>query len=330
VAWGRGPGGGGGGGPPLAAVAAGIAVALAAGALGVPGAETLPRITLPPGGLAGAFAPPDPAAVLSWPAVLGAALALGLVASVESLLTAAAADRMQSFAPRTDYNRELLAQGAANLVAGGLGGLPVSGVIVRTGANIHAGARTRWSSVLHGVWMVVALAAIPFALEEVPLAALAALLVLTGVKLASPAQALALWRARRSDAAIYGLTAVAIVATDLLTGIGAGFAAALFRLGWDVFRVHIDHHEADGTHRLSLRGIATFLHLPRLARALERVPPDAPVHVDIAGLHYMDEGVRDHIERWREERRAPPLSAALERREGGGPREQGSSAARSG
>ncbi len=293
---------------PLVGVLAGTAVAIGASALAHSGAATLPRVHLPEGGLLGAVAFLDLSGVASWPALLGAALALALVASLESLLTAAAADRMQTHAPRSNFDRELVAQGVGNAVAGAIGGMPITGVIVRTGANIFAGARTQLSAILHGGWVLLFVVAFPFVLDRIPLAALAAILIFTGFKLANPAEARALYAKRPSDAAVYAVTLTGVVATDLLTGIALGFAAKFIRLSWDVFHIRIEHREIEGRHSISLAGIATFLHLPRIARALERVPLGAPVVLRTDRLAYMDASICEHLETWRKERQSSAAS----------------------
>ena len=129
-----------------------------------------------------------------------------------------------------------------------------------------------------------------------------ALLVFVGVKLASPTIGIELHRKRPSDALIYAITILGIVAGSLLVGVAIGFAATLIRLGWDVLHVRIDHHETEEEHHITLSGIATFLHLPRIARALERAPSGKRVVVKTEELHYLDPHVKEQLEHWRAER----------------------------
>lgn len=157
--------------------------------------------------------------------VWAAAITLAFVASAESLLTAVAVDAMQQHAPRTNLDRELVAQGAGNIVCGCLGVLPITGVIVRSTANVLAGARTRLSTILHGVWLLVFVAVFPNVLLHVPVASLAAILVYTGWKLMKPQAALELARFGRGEVLTYLDTLTVVVVVDLLT-------ALLVGLGW--------------------------------------------------------------------------------------------------
>ena len=132
-----------------------------------------------------------------WGAIVVAVITIALIASVESLLTAVSIDRMHN-GPRTDFNRELIGQGAANIVSGTVGGLPVTGVIVRSSTNVNAGAKSRASTIMHGFWIL--LFTIPFAelVEEIPTAALAGLLIVIGIQLLKPAHIETAMKQRRS------------------------------------------------------------------------------------------------------------------------------------
>ena len=181
----------------------------------------MPRVDLP-GGLLDAIAfPLLPQG--DWAALAGGMLTVALIASVESLLSAVAVDRMHT-GPRTKVDRELLGQGAANTMSGMLGGLPVTGVIVRSSANVAAGARTRLSAVLHGVWIAVFALLLAGLVEMIPLAALAGLLVVVGAKLVDRADI----RAARDhgELIVYVGTVVGVLALNLLEGVGIGLALA--------------------------------------------------------------------------------------------------------
>ncbi len=155
-----------------------------------------------------------------------AAFTLAVIASAESMLCTASVDCLHG-GEKSDYNRELGAQGVGNLVSGLLGGLPVTGVVVRSSANIDAGAKTRWSAVLHGVWLLVAMALLPFVLEKIPICSLAALLVVTGWKLIDWKAARKLWKCDRTNFLLFAVTVFLVVATDLLTGVAAGVVLAI-------------------------------------------------------------------------------------------------------
>jgi len=162
---------------------------------------------------------------LSQPAVWGSGVALGVVASAEALLSASAVDGLHD-GPRTDHDRELVAQGVGNLVAGLLGALPVTGVIVRSSANVQAGATTRLPAMGHALALLVLVAALPSVLGLIPTAALAAVLVRTGAGLLSPAKLAAFWRDDRAAAAAFAITAGAVVSVGLLEGVLLGLATA--------------------------------------------------------------------------------------------------------
>ncbi|MFJ9690823.1 SulP family inorganic anion transporter [Kitasatospora sp. NPDC101183] len=244
-------------------------------------------------------------AALGSAGVLGTALAFALIASAESLFSAAAVDRLHE-GPRTDYDRELLAQGVGNTVCGFLGALPMTAVIVRSAANVQAGARTKASRVLHGVWLLLFAALFPAALSAIPLAALAGVLVHAGAKLV-PLRALRpLWRADRGEAAILTVTAVAIVVTNLLEGVLLGLLLAVLKSAWDTSHLTIavaDPDPADGTVRVTLIGNATFLRLPRLLETLEslaELPADRPVRLDLSGVRHLDHACHSALEQWQE------------------------------
>lgn len=181
------------------------------------------RIALP-ASLAQAIAPVGAESLRSLlsPALLGAALSVALIASVESLLSAAAVDRMLGGQKHSDYSRELIAQGTGNLVCGALGALPMTGVIVRSAANVRAGARTRLSSILHAVWLLALVVFAPGLLRLVPTASLAGVLVVVGLRLVSPGHVRALAREGRVPVALYAITLACILATNLLTGVVVG------------------------------------------------------------------------------------------------------------
>ncbi|WP_158840690.1 SulP family inorganic anion transporter [Saccharothrix deserti] len=229
--------------------------------------------------------------------VLGAMLTFALVASAESLFSAAAVDRMHS-GPRTRYDKELVAQGVGNTVCGVLGALPMTAVIVRSASNVDAGARTRLSRVLHGAWLLVFVVLLPDVLSYVPLAVLAALLVQAGWKLLAPRQVLDLARADRAEAAVLVLTAGLIVLTDLLTGTLVGLLAAVVKTAWDMSRltVTVTAHGEDH-HHVAVRGNATFLKLPGLLETLEALP-DSRVRVDLTGVHHLDQACGQAIDHW--------------------------------
>jgi carbonic anhydrase len=167
--------------------------------------------------------------------VLFMSIGLGftLVASAESLLTARATDVLvrernsQDSEKSSDLNRELIAQGAGNITSGILGGLPLTGVIVRSSANVDAGAKTRWSAVLHGSWILLFILLAPVLLSKIPLTVLASILVVTGVKLLKFREMMRTFRTDRVDGMIWIFTLLAIISTNLLTGLALALAFAI-------------------------------------------------------------------------------------------------------
>jgi MFS superfamily sulfate permease-like transporter len=230
-----------------------------------------------------------------WTAVAIGVITVALIASVESLLSAVSIDRMHN-GPRTDFNRELMGQGAANIVSGTIGGLPVTGVIVRSSTNVNAGAKTRASAIMHGLWIL--LFSIPFAglVDQIPTAALAGLLIVIGVQLLKPAHIETAMK--HGDLAVYLVTAVSVVFLNLLHGVMIGLALAIVLTGWRVIRAKVDAHWSGDEWRVSVEGAAcTFLALPKLTRVLSSIPPGQKVTVNIA-VSYLDHAAHQAITDW--------------------------------
>jgi len=237
--------------------------------------------------------------LLTSPFVLTGAFVIALVASAETLLCATAVDQMHQ-GPRTKYDQELTAQGIGNVLCGLVGALPMTGVIVRSSANVTSGAKTRLSAILHGLWLLVFVAAIPFVLNYIPRSALGALLVYTGFKLINFKDIKALWQTSRSEAAIYFATVAMIISTDLLVGVLVGIALSAIKLlvRFSNLQAELETSSDDQKANLRLQGAATFLCLPRLARELERVPEGAELHVDFEHLSYIDHACMDLLMNW--------------------------------
>ncbi|MFG2693003.1 SulP family inorganic anion transporter [Kitasatospora sp. NPDC048407] len=278
-----------------------VAVVLAAAAVRL---LHLPVPTVRVDGLLDTLQPPgaEQFALLVRPEVWGTVLAFALIASAESLFSASAVDHMHA-GPRTAYNRELLAQGVGNTVAGALGALPMTAVIVRSAANVQAGARTKASRILHGVWLLLFALVLPGLLHLVPLAALAGLLVHAGGKLVAPRARLRMWRADRSEAFVLLATAIGIVALNLLEGVVIGLVAALAKTAWDVthIRLHVEQ-SPDGTV-VRVHGNATFVKLPTLVDRLEDVTPTGPVELDLSALTHLDAACRQALTAWADQHR---------------------------
>ena len=244
-------------------------------------------------------------------AIVGA-FAIAFIASAETLLCATAVDQMHSGA-RTKYDRELSSQGIGNMICGALGVLPMTGVIVRSGANVEAGAKTRLSAILHGVWILLFASLLPWTLAYVPLSALAAVLVFTGYKLAYPKVVPSLIKFGYAKVFIYATTVVMIVTTDLLKGVLTGVALSLARVFYALSRLDIRKEEGpDKEVRLFLDGTATVVGLPKLAQALEELPAGSKVHVHIADLNYIDHACLDLLTNWDKQHRTTGGSLTIE------------------
>jgi MFS superfamily sulfate permease-like transporter len=231
------------------------------------------------------------------PPVLLAALVIALVASAETLLCATAIDQIQTRV-RTNYDRELSSQGIGNMLCGLVGALPMTGVIVRSSANVHAGAKTRLSSVLHGVWLLIFVALFPFVLTYIPKAALGALLVYIGWKLVDIKHIRKLWSISRAEAGIYLATMTIIVVEDLLVGVVVGLLLSAAKLLNTFTQLETDLVAGRDKSTLHLVGAATFIRLPKLAAALENAPQGTELHVDMHQLKYVDHACLELLMAW--------------------------------
>ena len=237
--------------------------------------------------------------------ILAEALGLAFIASVETLLSASAVDQLHT-GPRTRYNRELLAQGVGNMICGFLGSLPMTGVIVRSSANVEAGARTRASAILHGVWLLLFVSLLPSVLRLIPTACLGAVLVYTGYKLMNFGVLPELKRHGRGEVVIFFVTMGTIVFVNLLTGVVLGLVLALAKLLHTTqnLEAFYAHHPESGKLTLHLQGIATFVSLPRLAATLEIAPPHAEIHLDFASLRHIDHACLNLLQNWQQQQEA--------------------------
>src|SRR5690606_31540718 len=155
------------------------------------------------------------------------AFTIAIIASIETLLSIEAIDKIDPQKRNSNTNRELLAQGVGNITSGMLGGLPLTSVIVRSSANVNAGGKTRQSAILHGVWMLLAVVLIPVVINMIPLSCLAAILLVTGYKLAQPMLFIQTFKKGADQFVPFIFTVIAIVFTDLLTGVGIGIVASV-------------------------------------------------------------------------------------------------------
>ena len=224
------------------------------------------------------------------------AITLALVASIESLLSIEAVDELDPYQRVTPTNRELKAQGIGNLISGLLGGLPVTSVIVRSSANVNAGARTKMSTILHGVLLLVSVAFIPQWLNLIPKASLAAILLFTGYKLTKPTLFKQYYKKGWNQFLPLVITVLAIVTTDLLKGVVIGVVVGLFFIIRTNFKSTVMFIADPSGHLIRLRKDVSFLNKPIIKSKLEKVPENGYVLIDISRAEFIDPDVLEVIE----------------------------------
>jgi MFS superfamily sulfate permease-like transporter len=231
--------------------------------------------------------------------ILEIALTIAFLASTESLLSAAAVDQLHS-GPRTKYDRELTVQGLGNMVCGVLGALPLTGVIIRSAANVSAGARSRLASVLHGVWLLGFTLLLPGLLEKIPTASLAAVLLVAVFGLINVRELKNYWREDWMNLLTYLGTAAAIIFLGVLAGVALGILLSLAKLVYKFSHLDIRIEEDPKQRRtiMYLSGTATFIRLPKLAAAVECVPSGHELHVRLERLNYIDDACLDLLMNW--------------------------------
>lgn len=234
--------------------------------------------------------------------LLGATIAI--VASLETLLCVEATDKLDPEQRVTPTNRELVAQGAGNMISGLIGGLPITQVIVRSSANIMSGGRTKLSAILHGLLLIVSVLVIPGLLNLIPLSSLAAILLVVGYKLAKPAQFVSIAKSGIRNFIPFVVTVLAIVFTDLLVGIGIGMVVALIlviegyvRTGAKFsFKPRLEkEEEKQNEFTLRLGKMVPFLHKAGMQRMLEQFPENGKVTIDATNTEQLDTDVEDII-----------------------------------
>jgi MFS superfamily sulfate permease-like transporter len=229
-------------------------------------------------------------------AVWTTGLTLAIVASLESLLNIQAADELDPYKRVTPTNRELKAQGVGNMVSGLIGGLPLTSVIVRTSANINAGAKTKMSTIVHGLFLLLSVAFIPTVLNLIPLSALAGILIYTGYKLAKPTIFKEFYVKGMDQFLPFVITILAILFTDLLIGILIGCVVGLFFVMRSNFKSAVFVVNDSNKYLFRLRKDVSFLNKPIIKRKLEEVPEDSYVLIDCARADFIDRDIIEVIE----------------------------------
>jgi len=227
-----------------------------------------------------------------------------VVASIETLLCIEASDRMDVQKRYTDTNRELKAQGIGNILSGLIGGLPITSVVVRSSANANSGAKTKMSAIIHGVLLLICVLAIPFLLNKIPLATLAAVLILVGYKLAKPATVLHFWHKGKYQFVPFAATLLAVVFTDLLKGVALGMVISIiFVLRGNLKRAYNfrkeEYAEGDIIH-IDLAQEVSFLNKAAIKSTLNDIPENSKVVIDASDTVYIAHDVLDLIEEFRD------------------------------
>lgn len=241
------------------------------------------------------FTLPDPQYLSNFQVWLSAAT-IAIVASLESLLSIEAADKIDPLKRVTPPNQELKAQGIGNIVSGMLGGLPVTAVIVRSSANVNAGAKSKLSAILHGVLLLACVYFIPGLLNLIPLAALAAVLIFVGYKLVKPALFIEHYKKGLDQFIPFVVTIVAILFTDLLIGILIGMVVGMFFVVRSTVTTSVSIINMDEKYMVRLRKDVSFLNKPYLKEKLEEIPDGSQLLVDVSKADFIDQDVIEVID----------------------------------
>ncbi|MDQ3531141.1 MAG: SulP family inorganic anion transporter [Actinomycetota bacterium] len=277
---------------PLAAVVIGTVIAV------INGAE--PRLDLG-GGLLDGFQSPDFSGLVSAPAIKWIVLYV-FVASLESLLTAEAVDKLDPWKRRSNMNKELIGKGVGNVLSSAVGGLPMIAEVVRSKANVMAGARTRWSNFFHGLFLFAFVLALPGVLELIPLAALAGILLVVGFKLAHPADFKHAWDIGKVDFVLMIVTAFAVLLTDLLIGVATGiilgllYAVSKGAAPGNLFKPNIKVEDDGAQVTVIFRRALGFHNFIPVRSVLDNMPRGRTVTLDFNGVHYVDPTVLERLQ----------------------------------
>ncbi|EMY77291.1 inorganic anion transporter, SulP family [Leptospira weilii serovar Ranarum str. ICFT] len=232
-------------------------------------------------------------------------MAIFLVASLESQLTVAAVDKLDPYRRNSDLNRDLFSKGVGNFVLGLIGGLPIIAEVVRSSANIHNGAKTRWSNFFHGAFLLIFILVLPGIARMIPLASLAAILMVTGYRLAIP-ELKKTWKVGMDQVFLFFITIYFTIADDLLVGIFAGVVAkfAIHILNIilpkgitlnDFFRIRSESHETNQKIRIEFYGLAIFLNFISIRKVLYNIPKSKNVQIDLSGILLVDHSVMENL-----------------------------------
>jgi carbonic anhydrase len=248
------------------------------------------------------------------------ALTLAVIASLETLLSVEAIDKLDPEKRVTPTNRELIAQGIGNIGSGLIGGLPVTQVVVRSSANQQAGAKSKAATVIHGILLLITVLLIPQLLNKMPLASLAAILLVVGYKLAQPELVRRMYKAGPYHFIPYVATILGLLLTDLLTGVGIGMAIALFCILLENYKTALYFHEEHKGNKIFIRlsENVSFLNKANILRILDRLPDHSEVVIDATDSRYIDYDVFEIIQNFKAEARRKGITLVIENLRGYG------------
>ena len=233
---------------------------------------------------------------LADPQIYGIAFTLAIIASLETLLSLEAVDKLDPLKRTAPTNRELKAQGLGNLISGLIGGLPITSVIVRSSANINAGGHTKVSSFIHGIFLLLSILLFTQVMNLIPLACLAAILLQTGYKLAKPQQFFALYRQGWNQFLPFIATVVFILATDLLQGIVIGIVFGMVFVMISNYQESILLHQEQDRYRLILNKDVSFLNQALLRRLLNSVTENSTLFIDGSRARFIDHDIQETLQ----------------------------------
>jgi MFS superfamily sulfate permease-like transporter len=228
-----------------------------------------------------------------------AAISIAFIASAETLLTSTALDKMSDLY-KTDYNKEIFAQGIGNAIAGLVGAIPITGVIVRSATNVQAGAQTRNSAIMHGLWILLFVTALPFVFRFIPAACLAGILVYTGYKLVNIEMAKTIYSFSKGEFFVYLITILAILSTNLLEGILIGMAVGILKNLYKQtkFKIKVINQASENKIIIKITGNLTFLRLPQIAEVIENLENGQNVHIVFNHMNVTDHSIIDLLVGW--------------------------------
>lgn len=219
------------------------------------------------------------------------AITIAIVASLETLLSIEASDKLDEYKRVTPTNRELIAQGAGNIVSGLVGGLPVTAVIVRSAANANAGGKSKVSTIFHGVLLIGAVVFFPDLMNKIPLPALAGILIFVGFKLAKPSIFMEAYKKGMDQFIPFVVTIIAILFSDLLIGILIGIACSLFFILRSSYRTAILMVKDESHYLIKFRNEVSFLNKSYLRNKLEEIPVNSNLLIDASKTDYVDKDI---------------------------------------